>query len=139
MATKVTDNFSVEEFTCKDGALYPLVWIPTRLVWLCTAMETIRSVYNKPVRVLSGYRTTEYNTKIGGAKFSQHVQGRAADIDIDSVSAEELHQTILDLYHEGRIKIGGLGKYPTFTHIDVRQTNTGQLAHWSGSRTKNIV
>lgn len=43
-------------------------------------LETARRKCGFPWRVTSGYRTPEYNKKIGGASDSWHVKGKAVDI-----------------------------------------------------------
>jgi hypothetical protein len=43
--------------------------------------EPVRKYLNKPIHISSGYRSKELNTKIGGAKNSQHTKGQAIDID----------------------------------------------------------
>ena len=43
-------------------------------------LDAARKIYGKPMRVNSGYRTKEYNAKIGGVKNSSHLKGLAADI-----------------------------------------------------------
>lgn len=59
--------------------------------------------------------------------------GRAADIVVQGVEPEIVHDTALRLVKEGPVKITGLGKYPRFTNVDVRPG--GRLARWAGSRT----
>jgi uncharacterized protein YcbK (DUF882 family) len=133
---QITEHFAVAEFACHDGTAYPEEWITDRLTPLCRQLEVIRAVLGTPVHVLSGFRTEAYNAKIGGAKFSQHKQGRAADITVEGFLPDYVHQTILDLYLDGKISIGGLGQYPTFTHVDIRPIAVdGHLAQWTGGRT----
>lgn len=45
--------------------------------------QPLRSAFGCPVYVSSGYRSPELNVAIGGAKRSQHIQGRALDLDAD--------------------------------------------------------
>jgi len=81
---------------------------------------------DEAVHVLSGYRTPETNAKLrrrspGVAKFSLHMEGRAADIYIPNVPVEQLHQAAVDM------KAGGVGLYSNsnFVHMD-----TGAYRHW---------
>lgn len=129
---KITKNFALEEFHCHDGTPYPAEWETDRLIPLCEQLELIRKHFNAAVTVLSGYRTEEYNRKIGGAKASQHVQGRAADITIQGYSAARVHLGILDMCDRKEIELGGIGGYPGFTHVDVRPGT--RLVQWYGSR-----
>lgn len=135
---QVTEHFSLGEFAqparhgC-EGAIYPEEWLP-RLLELCKQLEIIRSSLGKPIRIISGYRSPGYNKKLpGAAKNSQHMQGRAADIVVDGMHADDVHDAILALHKLGKIQIGGLGRYPGFTHVDIRESK--RLMRWTGSRT----
>jgi uncharacterized protein YcbK (DUF882 family) len=132
----LTQNFGFDEFAQKAGhglpeALYPLDWVDERLLPLCEVLEELRhALGDRPMKVISGYRSREYNTAIGGASRSQHVEGRAADIQVPGVSPTDVHAAALQLHKEGRIRLGGLGLYPTFVHVDIRPG--GDLKHWTG-------
>jgi len=132
--TKITPHFALGEFACHDGTPYPVEWVESRLRQLCELLEEIRREVKAPVRVLSGYRTPVYNRRIGGARASQHVEGRAADIIVDSMTVPRLHAAILDLHRTdvGAAALGGLGRYPGFVHVDVRIVE--RLARWTGGR-----
>ena len=45
--------------------------------------QPLRSAFGCPIYVSSGYRSPELNTAIGGSSRSQHVEGRALDLDAD--------------------------------------------------------
>ena len=45
--------------------------------------QPLRDAFGCPIYVSSGYRSPELNTAIGGAKRSQHMEGRALDLDAD--------------------------------------------------------
>ena len=45
--------------------------------------QPIRKAFKCPIYVSSGYRSEELNRAIGGSVRSQHVQGRALDLDAD--------------------------------------------------------
>jgi hypothetical protein len=133
---RVTDHFSTEEFAQHAAHGFPSVPYPEewydRLRALCEVLEIVRTALgDKSISIMSGYRTAEYNAKIGGAKNSQHIQGRAADIRVAGIPARVVHDTILRLSLNGSIQIGGLGKYSSFVHVDIRPTST--LARWNRS------
>jgi hypothetical protein len=48
--------------------------------------QPIRDHFGVPIRISSGYRSAALNSKIGGAKKSDHLVGRAIDIDQDGTS-----------------------------------------------------
>lgn len=139
-------HFTVKEFECKDGTDYPAEWLTERWAVLVAELEIIRAEVRaklKPdavVVVNSGYRSPKYNRKIGGARSSQHTEGRAADIKVPGVDAAKVHDLVLTLVKEGKLKhVKGLGKYPSFTHVDVRVCpgKCTRLHRWSGSRAEN--
>lgn len=133
---QITEHFSREEFAQHaahgfQSVPYPEEWIDSRLKPLCEVLEAIRAKLGKPISIMSGYRTPEYNESIHGAKNSQHCQGRAADIRVSGIAASAVHAVILSMYKSGEINIGGLGKYNSFVHVDIRYGTT--LAQWNRS------
>ena len=83
--TKIARYFKVKEFACKDGS--PVVFIDD---YLYIVLDVLRHNLKKPVIITSGYRTPEWNAKCGGAKYSYHMRGMAADIRVDGISAKSL-------------------------------------------------
>lgn len=118
---KLSTNFTVKEFACKDGSNNVL--IDTNLI---TLLQKIRDHFKKPVTINSGYRNISYNKKIGGATNSQHTKGTAADIVVEGVNPSEVAKYVEFIMST----TGGIGLYDTFVHVDVR-TNRSR---W---RTKN--
>ena len=116
---KVSANFRVREFACKDGS--DPVFIHTELAEI---LQKIRNHYKKAVIIVSGYRTPSYNKKCDGASFSQHLYGMAADVMISGVSPEDVAQFVETILKDR----GGIGIYSTFTHIDVRT----KKSRWRG-------
>ena len=133
----ISPHFSRHEFALPEakaarrgllGADYPPEWIDSRLKPLCAALEVIRAEFGgKPVRIVSAYRPLEYNRALGSKDDSQHVQGRAADFQIDGVDPGAIYRRVLELHQLGRIEIGGIGVYNEFNHVDVRG---GSLHTW---------
>jgi hypothetical protein len=65
---------------------------------LCTSvLDPLRDALGGPIKVSSGYRGPTLNTLIHGAKRSQHVEGKAADIQASGKSILELFQTVIRL------------------------------------------
>jgi len=115
---KLSNNFTVSEFACKDGS--DKVLIDTDLV---DVLQKIRDHFGKPVKINSAYRTVSWNAKQGGSSSSYHCKGMAADIKIEGVSAVEIAyfaQTVTN----------GVGAYyygtSDFVHVDTRPT----VKHW---------
>lgn len=45
--------------------------------------DKVREHFGKPIGIISGFRSVELNNRIGGSKNSQHMEGKAIDIDGD--------------------------------------------------------
>lgn len=107
----ISPNFKVLEFQCKDGS--DTVYIDTNFVR--SVLQSIRNHFHAPVIVNSAYRTESYNEKVGGAKNSYHVKGRAFDIKVKGYAPAEVAQYAL------KIGVKGIILYSTFVHIDSRE------------------
>jgi len=141
MSDHVTPNFTVEEFHCHSGELYSSLWIVERLRPLCLVLERLREeLGHRSITIVSGYRSPSHNAAIGGAKQSQHMAGRAADVTVDGVEPSAVHAALLGLFRAGAIEIGGLGLYPSWVHVDVRpRPQSGHLCQWTGARVGDEV
>jgi uncharacterized protein YcbK (DUF882 family) len=105
-------NFSPNELKCKGTGE-----LKVDLTALCR-LQGLRNHWGKPLIINSGYRSKEYNTKIGGAVDSYHMLGRA--FDVRETSQEFIELAKYYSFH-------GIGVYSTFTHID-----TGPPRTWRG-------
>ena len=123
---KLTENFNREEFDCADGSEMP-VEVQLNIAELAVQLEIIRSHFNAPITINSAYRSPEHNRKIGSNDSSQHILGKAADIVVKGVAPDDVYDAIEFLISEGLVKEGGLGRYNTFTHYDIR----GTRARWN--------
>jgi zinc D-Ala-D-Ala carboxypeptidase len=100
---KLTSNFSLAEMTKSETALrHDIDNTPDadqleNLTILCErVLQPVRERFGLPVKVNSGFRSVEVNTKAGGSKTSDHCKGMAADIEIPGVANAELAQWIVD-------------------------------------------
>lgn len=123
-AKRLTPNFTVYEFRCRDGS--DTVMIDESLVVL---LQCIREHFGKPVTITSGYRTEHYNNVtlpakgIKTSRNSQHLLGRAADIqvqDTDPLAVAAYAESLMPGW-------GGVGRYPVkagrakgWVHVDTR-------------------
>lgn len=115
---RLSANFKVKEFACKDGS--DPVFIDTELVEI---LQKIRNYFGKPITITSAYRTPAHNKACDGEVFSQHLYGRACDIKVQGIAPSKVADCA-----EKLLANGGVGRYKTFTHIDVR----GTRARWRG-------
>lgn len=122
---RLTKNFNREEFDCRDGTIVPDNLLPN-IQELAYNLQVLRDDIGEPIHVNSGYRTPAYNKKIGGAPDSQHKKAKAGDITAKSFTPKKLAARIEKLIKAGKMKQGGIGIYPGFTHYDVR----GTKARW---------
>lgn len=82
--------------------------------------EPIRNYFCKPIRISSGYRSRDLNTKIGGANTSQHSTGEAIDIDMDGtdITNKEIFDYIKkNLSFDQLIWEFGTDKNPDWVHV----------------------
>ena len=116
---KLSKNFTAKEFACSDGT--DTVFVSLALVNL---LQKIRDHFGKAVIINSAYRTEAHNKAIGGATYSQHKYGLAADIHINGVTPKEIAAYVETLLPSS----GGIGIYKSFVHIDVRRVKS----RWNG-------
>jgi hypothetical protein len=159
--TWVTDHFRLRDFLTHDQqGVWPKYLVLReeeldKLELVLADLES-RGVRTRGVRVMSGFRTPQYNAgggvTAGRAELSRHMYGDAADIYIDN----DGNGVMDDLNRDGRVNIndarviqaavdrvearhpalvGGAGVYPAapghgpFIHIDTR----GYRARWVGT------
>ena len=159
--TELSDHFRLRDFFPHDQAnVWPkYIVVDMKLVdkmELVLAELEKQGIPSQGVRVMSGFRTPQYNRSGGDprgrATLSRHMYGDAADIFIDNNGDGNMD----DLNHDGRVNIkdarvilaaanrveaahpsliGGVGVYSgtsahgPFTHIDTR----GYPARWIGT------
>ena len=122
---KLTNNFVLKEFNCKDGTEVPSC-LMDNVQLLAENLQVLRDCLEAPIHINSAYRHSKYNKSVGGSSKSQHLLSKAADIRVDSLSSIQVYDTIEALIAEGSMKEGGLGLYNSFVHYDVR----GTKARW---------
>ena len=124
----MTKNFTKEEFDCNCdcGVCEMPINVYHNIVKVANQLQVLRDELKKPIHINSAYRSEEYNAKVGGVKTSQHLMGKAADIEIKGLSPLEVYKTIERLIENGDMLQGGLGLYDSFVHYDIR----GERARW---------
>lgn len=116
----LSKHFSRHEFACNCGCGSDTVDVET--LQLC---EEVRELVGAPVMVTSGHRCARHNRRVGGARNSQHVKGRAADLAVPDPQA--VYDALVRRYPDRY----GFGCYPRhgFVHVDTR---SGLPARWQG-------
>lgn len=113
---QLTEHFSLEEFTRSDTASNlgidnsPAAEHMPILQNLANCMEGVRALFNKSIRITSGYRSPAVNDAVGGSKTSAHSLGHAADFHVAEMSDLDAAKVIRDsglrfdqlIYEKGR-------------------------------------
>lgn len=83
---RISSYFRWREFIREEDKhlVTPIVLANIRtLVWFI--LDPARRIWNEPIRVTSGFRSPEHNFRVGGARYSDHLFGAAADLQPSSV------------------------------------------------------
>jgi uncharacterized protein YcbK (DUF882 family) len=122
---KLTENFSLKEFECKCGCVMP-DFVKKNIVELADNLQVLRDEVGS-LDLTNAYRCKLHNADVGGSTSSQHLLGKAADIKSKKLKPSEIAAIVDGLMKSERFKAGGVGRYNTFTHVDIR----GSIARWS--------
>lgn len=93
--------------------------------------ETVQSQFGRVLPLISAARSEEHNKAVGGADKSQHIGGRALDVDVSALSEEERVQLIGLASAMG---FTGIGVYKNSLHLD-----TGAVRAWGPDHTGKSV
>lgn len=111
--------FRPDEFKCNCGGKYCNGYPVPVKEELKLLLTKIREHFGKPVVINSAVRCKEWNRRVGGVVGSEHTLGTAADIKVIGVAVSSVNA------YAKSLKMGGVGKYPTFNHVDV-----GKVRYW---------
>lgn len=99
-------HFTTKEFACKHcGRCYVKNGLLRRL-------EKLRKRHGA-ITIISGYRCPEHNANVGGAKYSEHVDGAAADVPPKMTVAQVKAMKLFS-------GIGYQGATGLVRHVDIR-------------------
>jgi uncharacterized protein YcbK (DUF882 family) len=104
-------HFKRAEFLCGCGCGFGTVDFE-----LAEVLDDVREYFDSAVTITSGARCASHNRRVGGSSDSEHLRGTAADIKVSGVPAATVYDYLSKKY-PGKY---GIGKYATWTHIDVR-------------------
>jgi len=121
---KLSPHFDSAEFKCRccDYGTNPGDVSDELLV----ALEDLRAHFGgHPVVLNSGCRCKAHNAAVGGASSSQHLLGTAADLNVSRQSPKTVADYLASRYPNKY----GIGRYASFTHLDVRRNK----ARWGSN------
>jgi uncharacterized protein YcbK (DUF882 family) len=108
----ISRNFSRHEFSCNCRDCD----FDTVDAELITVLEKAREYFKRKINVTSGARCTLHNMRVGGSVKSQHLYGKAADIQVEGVNPHAVAEYFRTEYPDKY----GIGQGDSFTHVDVR-------------------
>ena len=124
----LSPNFTLDEARCHDPARTAVPGnLKTNAQRQAFNLEILRhKLGDKPIAVLSWYRAPAWNSHVGGASQSRHMQADATDFDVQFV--DSFGSGIFDKAADRAYSNGGFGTYPSGSrHTDSR----GSRARWS--------
>ena len=149
MMGDLSEHFNISEFRCHDNQYRTPDSFKTTIKDTVEFLERLRGlmnfyIYQKTgkwldigIQIVSGYRSLEYNRRIGSSDSSRHVAGQAADIKpvngYKYFSYKDFHKmaVLVDRSYSDRpYRIGYYGR-SKFVHIDCGYGHGGR--RWSGN------
>lgn len=144
---KICLNSRINTFLSKENQLSRYSFIKEQKVYVYINEELLRSFFklleklqslnynSSGIVITSAFRSSIRNDRVGGAPQSQHLKGKAFDLQIGDINndgkANQVDKKIVyDILDQEIIKYkGGLGFYPgtMIIHMDVR----GKRARWN--------
>ncbi len=85
---QLSKNFKIREFRSRQSEV---VLYSQRLV---NVLQAVRDHYGNPLSLSNAHRTLSHNSDVGGSIDSDHIYGKAADIYMWGVDAEELKKVV---------------------------------------------
>ena len=114
-------KFSISELTASDkAAQYNINNMPdihsldNMLELIYYVLQPLREIIKKPMKITSGFRNSEVNKLVGGAKNSQHLNGQAADFKVDGMTPA----AVIEIVKKSGIEFDQvINEYNQWTHI----------------------
>ena len=118
-STQIRPNFKLCEFVCSCCNTTILNHKQLDLV------QSIRDYMNRGIKINSHFRCGAYNKKVGGYKYSRHMNGTASDLNINpnELNQEQLQGLVNHAVEHGAKEIG-LYYSKRFIHFATESTST---------------
>jgi hypothetical protein len=109
---------------CKGKNSYPPQNLWDNIVPTAKVLDQLVDALGAPVKILSAYRSEDYNRCIpGAAGGSTHKRFKAVDLKVLDGKGPVTWAAALKELRDGGAFKGGIGVYPTFVHVDTRGSN----------------
>ena len=139
----ISENFSYREFEKsstaeKEGIINIIHTVQVRdsiKALVDEVLQPLRTAWERPLVINSGYRCPELNAAVGGVATSQHVKGEAADLACDDPLA------LAQLAYDTGLPYDQMILYPTFVHFShkLEGEQRRQVLYnrsWKGDRSR---
>lgn len=113
---QLTKDFSTDELRCPCCGLCPMN------PGFMAALQKLRNLWGKPIKISSGFRCEKHNTLVGGAKDSQHLKGKAGDCETNAADRYDFVKLAFE------VGFKGVGVAKSYVHLDIRD---GSPAFWT--------
>jgi zinc D-Ala-D-Ala carboxypeptidase len=132
--TKLTDHFTLDEFTASQTAARMGIGnIPSgqelsNVQRTAETMEKVRTILgSRPVLISSGYRSPEVNRAVGGASSSAHMSGLAVDFTVPGFGSPiEICKALTP--HMGELQIDQLiHEFDAWVHLGLAATGAPRM------------
>lgn len=122
MDFNLTKSFKYSDFSCKCGAKHASPMSLDFVFKLQKMQDILGNKFDIASNISSGFRCTEHNKRVGGAKASMHLYGRAVDIEVKD---SKLRYLIVEAAQ--KVGMGDVSLASNFIHIDDRDTKQMRL------------
>ncbi len=113
----------IEPLDLDGKQLMSAIEIEQRIINTAKYLNKVREILgNRPLTINSWYRPVKENLRVGGSRWSRHQFGDGVDFISHYLHPYKVYK-LLNAWHGEK---GGLGRYYSFTHLDLR----GEKARW---------
>ncbi|HIK40714.1 D-Ala-D-Ala carboxypeptidase family metallohydrolase, partial [Thermoleptolyngbya sp. M55_K2018_002] len=114
-------NFTWGEATKNATRIPATKAIADNILALARELQRVRNQIGRPFQVNSWYRPPDVNSAVGGATNSQHLYGKAVDVQVQGLSGRQVANAVMLSWNGG---IGIYSNMPNVIHLDIGPKRT---------------
>lgn len=114
-------NFTWGEATKNATRIPATKAIADNILALARELQKVRNKLGRPFQVNSWYRPPDVNSAVGGATNSQHLYGKAVDVQVQGMSGRQVANAVMLSWNGG---IGIYSNMPSVIHLDIGPKRT---------------